>query len=298
MLVKLPKYKLSHNDMVKYIVPCYNRPTWKKEGDYSMGQKAYEELGFSDDFMFCKILGQDKELCREILELILDRKIKYIRYPETQKTIEITSDGKGVRLDVYAEDEEDNVYDVEMQTVGNQNLPKRSRYYQGMIDLNLIERGANYKELRKSYVIFICTFDPFGEGLHKYTFENVCREKPSLTLQDESVKIFLCTEGTADDVSEHLLRFLRYVAGDRPKGGLTECIEDKVRRARDHEEWRREYMTLLMRDQENQEIGERTQAIKTARVMLEQQEPLEKVMKYTGLSLEDLEGLMEEMKNV
>lgn len=74
-----------------------------------MGQKSYEELAFRDDFMFCKILGQDQELCREILELILDRKIKAIKYPQTQKQIEITSDGKGIRLDVYAEDEEENV---------------------------------------------------------------------------------------------------------------------------------------------------------------------------------------------
>ncbi|MDE7434460.1 MAG: Rpn family recombination-promoting nuclease/putative transposase [Lachnospiraceae bacterium] len=276
-----------------------------------MGQKSYEELAFRDDFMFCKILGQDKQLCKEILELILERKIKDIRYPETQKQIEITSDGKGIRLDVYAEDEEDNVYDVEMQTVGNKNLPKRSRYYQGMIDLNLIERGADYKKLKKSFIIFICTFDAFGKGLHKYTFENACREEPSLTLQDESVKIFLCTEGVKNDVSEQLLMFLRYVAGAKPEGELPERIEERVGRARSREEWRREYMTQQMRDLENQEIGielgkeigielgkeigvglgEKARAVKTAQTMLEQQEPLEKIVLYTGLSREEIEEL-------
>ena len=274
-----------------------------------MGQKSYEELSFRDDFMFCKILGQGKALCKEILELILDRKIKEICYPEAQKQIEITSDGKGIRLDVYAEDEEDNVYDVEMQTVANRNLPKRSRYYQGMIDLNLIERGDDYRKLKKSYIIFICTFDAFGKGLHKYTFENVCREDSSLTLRDESVKIFLCTEGTANDVSEQLLMFLRYVAGDRPEGALPERIEREVCKARNHEEWRREYMTLRMRDQENREIGkeigieigkklgvglgEKNRAVRTAETMLAEQEPLEKIMLYTGLSREEIEALTE-----
>lgn len=28
-----------------------------------------------------------------------------------------------------------------------------------MIDLNLIERGADYNDLRKNYIIFICPFD-------------------------------------------------------------------------------------------------------------------------------------------
>lgn len=44
------------------------------------------------------------------------------------------------------------------------NLPKRMRYYQGMIDLNILEKGENYKNLKKSFVIFICTFDLFGLG--------------------------------------------------------------------------------------------------------------------------------------
>ena len=72
-----------------------------------------------------------------------------------------TADGKGIRFDVYSEDDSGIVYDCEMQTSKKDNLPKRTRYYQGMIDLNLLERGADYKELKKSYVIFICPFDQF-----------------------------------------------------------------------------------------------------------------------------------------
>ena len=82
-----------------------------------------------------------------------------------QKPIEITADARGIRLDVYVEDENETVYDIEMQPTKKTNLPKRSRYYQGMIDLNLIERGADFNELKKSYVIFICLEDPFKEGL-------------------------------------------------------------------------------------------------------------------------------------
>ena len=78
--------------------------------------------------------------------------------------IEITADGRGIRLDVYLDDEHGTVYDLEMQTTKHSDLPKRSRYYQGMIDLNLIQRGAKFSDLKKSYVIFICTEDPFDEG--------------------------------------------------------------------------------------------------------------------------------------
>lgn len=49
------------------------------------------------------------------------------------------------------------------------------RYYQGMIDLNILEKGGDYNKLKKSYVIFICTFAPYGQGRHLYTFEYLCK---------------------------------------------------------------------------------------------------------------------------
>ena len=148
--------------------------------------KEFHELVFTDDFVFCKVLQNDEALCRELLELILGEKVRRITYLNNQQPIEITSDGKGIRLDVYLENEANTVYDIEMQSTPAKNLPKRSRYYQGMIDLNLIERGADYKELKKSYIIFICLKNPFGETLHKYTFENRCVELPDLALQDQT----------------------------------------------------------------------------------------------------------------
>lgn len=133
-----------------------------------------------------------------------------------------------------------------MQVSQKSNFPKRMRYYQGMIDLNLIERGADYNDLRKSYIIFICPFDVFEKGLHKYTFENQCIEMPELKLDDETRKIFLCAGGTADDMKD----FLDWLIGKRGKSELVKALDNAVQKARDHEEWRLEYMTLLMRDQE------------------------------------------------
>ena len=65
--------------------------------------KKYEELTFTDDFMFCKILTNNPELCHELLELILGRKVGAFTRLDKQKPIEITADGKGVRFDVYSE---------------------------------------------------------------------------------------------------------------------------------------------------------------------------------------------------
>ena len=217
--------------------------------------KTYEELTFVDDFIFCKVLTTNPHLCHELLELIIGRKVGQFTRLDKQQPIELTADGKGVRFDVYSEDDTGTVFDCEMQTTENRNLPKRSRYYQGMIDLNLIERGADYSELKKSYVIFICSFDAFGAGLHKYTFENVCKELPHMNLGDETSKIFLCAGGDADDVSPDMKDFLDWLSGKQGKSRLVCELEEAVQRVKDHKEWRTEYMTLFMRDQEMMRKG-------------------------------------------
>lgn len=219
-------------------------------------EKKYEELQFTDDFMFCKVLENNEDICRELLELILGKKIRRIEYLANQKQIDVTSDGKGVRLDVYLEDDDNTVFDLEMQTTVKKDLPKRTRYYQGMIDLNLIERGAAYSELKKSYIIFICMQNPFrGKDRHLYTFENRCNECDGLLLGDESTKVILTPDGSADDVSDDLSDFLCYLAGKGGDSPFVRRLDAAVGRAREKEEWRMEYMTLFMRDREKAEKG-------------------------------------------
>lgn len=156
---------------------------------------------------------------------------------------------KSVRLDVYVEDG-NRVFNLEMQATAKKELPYRSRYYQGMIDLNSIEKGETYKKLKESYVIFICTFDPFGKGKVQYTFENLCVEDTTLKLKDGTKKIFFNSTDYAKADDEDVREFLRYVNGEKSDNSFVQLIEDKVAKVKSSKEWRREYMTLLMREKD------------------------------------------------
>jgi len=119
----------------------------------------------------------------------------------------------------------------------------------------MLERGAMYRSLKKSYVIFICTFDLFGEGRHIYTFENRCVQDTSLALNDGTYRIFLNAKGTADDVSPECKAFLEYVAGKPSNDEFVQALEERVREVKMNKEWRRDYMTMHMRDLVNREDG-------------------------------------------
>lgn len=216
--------------------------------------QLWEGLKISNDFMFAKVM-RNPELCKGLLERLLGVAIDHIEYPEEQKAIDIARDSKSVRLDVYLRDGEGTVYNVEIQTTSNKNLPKRTRYYQGMIDLNAIEKGADYSGLPQSFVIFICTFDAFGQGRWRYTFQNLCREDPKLALNDGTTKVFFNTKGTRGRVSKEAKKALRFIGGEAAEDGFTERLAEEVRKVKENKEWKVEYMTLLMREREKYKEG-------------------------------------------
>lgn len=152
-----------------------------------------------------------------------------------------------------------------MQTVENRNIHKRTRYYQGMIDLNILEKGENYKSLKKSFVIFICTFDLFGRGRHIYTFENRCIQDTSLSLGDDTIKIILNTKGTMDDVTPELKSLLDFIDGEEPRDEFTKELEAAVKTVRKNEKWRLDYMTLQQEYRERFQEG-KVEGIKEGKI--------------------------------
>ena len=171
--------------------------------------KPWEELTIRDDYMF-KLIMSRKRICKQMLERILHIEIENLSYVETEKSIIPAYQNKGVRLDVYVKDNKETVYNIEMQmrSLEGDGLSKRTRYYQAILDTDLLAAGASYGVLNRTFIIFICPFDPFGAGRHIYTFRNLCIEDRTLELDDGATRIFLNTKGTRDDVDDSVRAFL------------------------------------------------------------------------------------------
>ena len=274
--------------------------------------KTLKELNLEDDFLFAQVMS-DKNICKEFLEKLLELEIEKIEMPENQKTIDLVLESKGIRLDIYVKDENNTVYNVEMQKGKHKNIPKRLRYYQGNIDLDLINKGDDYRKLSKSYIIFICTFDLFNKGRHRYTFETVCKEDNSIKLEDDTNKIILNTKGIMNDLSEELIEFLKYVehstseVAEESKGTLVKNTHKKVTEIKNNPKVEVQYMTLLERDREKIEEGiekgikkgreeGREQGIELAKKvfkLLSVGETVENIAKICGISEEKVRSIIE-----
>lgn len=213
-----------------------------------MAKKKFQDLDLKNAFLFAVAL-KDPETCKLILEIILGRSIPEVKV-YTEHTIMLNSDFRSVRLDVYASDAVQVTYDLEMQNDSEKILAKRSRFYQAEIDVGALEPGSDFSELKPSYVIFICTFDPFGQGLYCYTFEERCLER-DFPLEDGTRKIFLNTKGkNPEEVSGLLVNFLQYVENSTDavveefQNNKLDKLHRRICTLKKSREWRGYFMTL------------------------------------------------------
>ena len=191
--------------------------------------KTFDELTIRDNFLFQHVM-RNEQLCTHLIEKIVGIKVHSLHYQAFEKTVNLRLDGKSIRLDVYVEDEEGRVYDIEMQCTNSprNDLAKRSRFYQSLIDGELLDKGKPYEELNPSYVIFICTFDPFHRNLPIYTFTHCCQEDNRVKLKDEETRMFLNSKGSENAADPEIAAFLRYVDGKAAKGKFVESLDQEV----------------------------------------------------------------------
>lgn len=203
-------------------------------------------------------------------------------------------------MDVYVEDKgTKRSFDVEMQLSDSDNLAKRMRYYQSLIDTDKLKRGQHYSELGESFVIFICTFDRFKQGRHIYTFQDRCKEDPNLLLNDGATKVFLNTKGTIGDVPSDIKSFLSYVDRGVISGKFVEELDVAVDTVKTNAKARHDFMTLQMAlleskmegELQGEERGRAKEREAVAIKMLRKGKSFEEVQEFTELPFQRLAQL-------
>ena len=276
--------------------------------------KRWEDLTITDDFMFCKVMS-DPDICKELLEILLHIKIERLVFQEPQKSFRLTSESKGIRLDVYVKDS-NRIFDIELQTTNERNLELRTRYYQGVMDISELEKGEFFSNMKESYIIFICMFDPFGADIPIYTVKQTFAENDKLIFNDKTHKIFYnvkAFEKIANDVETKA--FLEYLCKHQPTSKFTDTLERAVYRNRNNQNWRKDYMTLAydlslaaekafengfsageergisIGRNEGISLGAQQAKLETAKSMKSEDIPVNTIARFTGLSPEEIEKL-------
>ena len=300
-----------------------------------MGQfsKPWNELTFADNYIFCKVM-LDEELCKKFIEILLDISISKIEYLNTENLVENYYDSRGVRLDVYVKDS-DRVFDIEMQTGDYDDLLLRARYYQSASDVATTKRRTMFKKLKESFILFVCVDDPFGAGIPVYTRKMEFLETDEILYNDKSHAVFY-NASAYDKVidNEELKAVLRFVYENKAQSEYTDQLDVSSKNAKSRSEWEDDYMYFqdileeekeLAREAghaegletglaegrqaglvegrqagltEGREEGREEMAVLTAKNFLKEGDSPEKVSRCTGLSLEKINELATELKQL
>jgi len=271
----------------------------QNESNYTF--KPYDELTFTDGFMFYLAM-QDEEICKGVIERLLGINIKKIEYVNTEETLKVDYEAKSIRLDVYTE-ADGKIYDVEVQTYKEDDIGKRLRYYQSVIDIDNLKHGQTYSQLKESIIIFIATKDLLKGNLARYTFSNICHENNKIKLNDKTMKVIYNLKGSFDDLKPAEKELLEYMAHGKSSNKFTDKIDSKVENLKKQEHWRREYMTWEMTMLRVQEIarkdgvaeglaqGAHDAKIESARKMLDAGLPIEQICKFVELPADEIKDL-------
>lgn len=201
----------------------------------------WSKLTITNRFMFNKVFTTNTEACKRLLEILLNIKIAKIEAPKGEYTLEGGSiENRGVRFDVFTEDD-NHLYDIEMQTVEETDLPERARYYQDMMDVDSLKAGEPYSRLKDSVVIFICTFDIFKniEPKPVRIFKNMNIEDKQTELNDRTKKIFFnINEYDKIKNNKDLKALLKFFSKNKTETEFTNSLKELVKIAKQNERWR------------------------------------------------------------
>ena len=207
----------------------------------SQFSKPWNELTFSDNYIFCKVM-LNEDLCKRFIEILLNIKVDKIEYLNTENQIENFYEGRGIRMDVFVKDS-NRTFNLEMQTGDYDSILLRARYYQSASDVATTKRRTKFYSLKESFIVFICVDDPFGQNLPVYTKKTTFLETEKIPYNDKSHIVFYNASAYSKiNENEELKAVLGFIHDNKPYSDFTDKLEVSSNDAKARSEWEDDYM--------------------------------------------------------
>ena len=210
------------------------------------------QFNLSDFALFLSVM-KDPRAYRCVLSVLMDEPDIELQDVKVEQVVLDKSGKRAIRLDAWAKSVDNRQFNMEMQNdVRQDDLRKRSRFYQGMLDTPILKSGkeTRYRMLPSTVIIFITQEDIFGRDRAKYTFTEQCEEVPDLKLDDGTTKIFFNME--SKNGAPELISMLSYMKDTRlnnpdilVKDKRIVELNDIVEEVKDSEEWEAVKMNIL-----------------------------------------------------
>ena len=265
---------------------------------------AEHEFNLSDFALFLSVMKNPRAYQCALSIILAEPDIELVEVKVEQ--VVLNKVGKrAIRLDAWARSKDQRQFNMEMQNDSqSDDLRKRSRYYQSMIDTPILKSGKNtrYKYLPSTVIIFITQDDIFGKDLAKYTFKECCKEVENLELEDGTTKIFL--NMTSKNGSQELISLLQYMKDTRienpniiVKDSRILELDEIVQEVKSSEEWEAVKMNILeIGIERGIEKGEQRKLMTLVKKKMEKGCTVEEMADMLEESVESINSIIETIK--
>lgn len=249
-------------------------------------KRVLASMTLLDDNFFNTCLQDNPDAALLIVRIVLRKQdLVFAEDPQTQKTVKSIGH-KSVRFDLYCKSE-DKIYDVEIQRQDKGAGQHRARYYSSVLDANQSFPGEDYDQLNDTYVIFITEHDIFGDGDPYYEIERTVKGK---IFGDGSHILYVNGQYDSDDNIGKLMHDFRCV-------NPHDIFYKELRNAAIYlKETKKGVNQMCKAMEEIRDEGIMSTREENARRMISDNIlPDEKIAEYTGLAIERVKELREEM---
>ena len=284
------------------------------------------QLKVTNDYIFKKIFAKkgNESILKDLLNSILQIKIKSIEViADANLERQLESNKLGI-LDLKAKVDEDTIVNIEIQIINRYNMIERTLFYWSGLYYNVLQKGADYKEIKKVIAINILDYNEFDEGPY-HEIARLRREYLYKILTDKIEIHFIQIpkfKKQRKDMKTKLdmwMDFISQIDEKEVKNAMSKNKEIKKAQEEyeyltgDEEERRIAFLReKALRDEnsifdagkdigrkegkeEGKEEGKKEEKKEIAKSMLKEKMPIETIMKVTKLSREEIEKIEKEM---
>lgn len=256
---------------------------------------SIKEFTLMDDPFMTKVFEDDIERTQLILRIILENDTIKVKKASTQKRLK-NLQGRDLQLDILAEKADGTKFNVEVQNESSGAIPQRARYHMSLLDAKSLPKGEYFDKIPENYVIFITREDVLKGLLPIYHIHRTI---------DENGHSF------AD--GSHIIYVNAKIHNDTPLGMLMHdfcCknpndmhykkLAEKIRYFKEEKEGldkMGDVMEKLIAKREKEAIKktEKEARISFAKEMLANNESIDKIVKYSKLSVKEVRALAAKM---
>ena len=271
----------------------------------------------TNDYVFKRIFGHvgNEIITKGLLNAILDTKVKKVDLNKNTITERDLYDDKIGILDVKATFNDDVSCDIEMQITSQPYLEKRILFYWSKMYIENIHSGEKYSNLKKCIVILIADFEldnlkSITKGHTEWKIKEKEFSKIILTNVLELHILELPKIERQMQAGNELLTWTRFLKNPKEVGELDMENNEALKKAKkeyeeisqdEHEKYLADLRMKHILDtnsieeygyEKGKKEGKKEEKIEIAKEMLKENESIEKIIKYTGLTKEEIKKLI------